>query len=425
MRRVLQQLQATALRTPVLRQRCIDVPLLAIQSPHIQAVCQRLRSQCQKQQLIGLAAPQIGEPLRIIAMRRTVPPQIKREIDLFSIGSSSDSESEADNASEYKSGASSDSLSSPQFTDSKASNCAADTSASRDSHSVDKRPASIDTRPQFDAHIKPNHDQNQVNQSLVDTDNESQNKQSNKLASETDSDNETLVVESAARSRLYDLSIDPQILINPVLSNHSSNHSAAFEGCSSIVGYCGAVQRCRRVSVEFTTPQGESQTLDLIDADARTVQHEVDHLDGRLFIDYVNEDPESKLISQQQLAVQKCVSYEELDRMQAKDEYRAHNEQIQAQIEMREHNARLEANRKRIAQEMEQAALAMEQSKQAQQIKQQEAQQKAQEAMEKQRLDQAKKLAESKVKSIKRAQLKAASKARRMQQMQPNQQKQQ
>ncbi|MBF0426399.1 MAG: peptide deformylase [Magnetococcales bacterium] len=66
-----------------------------------------------------------------------------------------------------------------------------------------------------------------------------------------------------------------------------SGMEIAREGCLSIPDYTGNVVRATEISVQYQDRHGEEQTLILHGFEARVWQHEVDHLEGRLFIDRI------------------------------------------------------------------------------------------------------------------------------------------
>ena len=77
------------------------------------------------------------------------------------------------------------------------------------------------------------------------------------------------------------------VLVNPQIVQASRNEKAR-EGCMSVPDFTGDVKRATRVVVTGQLPgSGESVTLTTDAFEARAVQHEVDHLDGLLFIDRV------------------------------------------------------------------------------------------------------------------------------------------
>ncbi|MGD2044783.1 MAG: peptide deformylase [Gemmatimonadota bacterium] len=82
---------------------------------------------------------------------------------------------------------------------------------------------------------------------------------------------------------------DQQIaLINPRLVWHSDRLEKQSEGCLSIPGLEEIVERPAEVHVEGHDPHGELVSIEADDLLARALQHEIDHLDGVLFLDRVS-----------------------------------------------------------------------------------------------------------------------------------------
>ncbi|WP_409345284.1 peptide deformylase [Paenibacillus sp. MBLB4367] len=77
-------------------------------------------------------------------------------------------------------------------------------------------------------------------------------------------------------------------LINPKIVDRSGEQLGP-EACLSFPGYVGSVKRANEVTVETLNRQGETVTLKGEGFLARCMQHEIDHLDGVLFIDHVKE----------------------------------------------------------------------------------------------------------------------------------------
>jgi peptide deformylase len=73
-------------------------------------------------------------------------------------------------------------------------------------------------------------------------------------------------------------------LVNPVIEARSGTETSE-EGCLSIPGIFEDVRRAARVKVRGLDEQGRAVTLDAEGYLARAIQHEVDHLDGVLFVD--------------------------------------------------------------------------------------------------------------------------------------------
>ncbi|MBS1706935.1 MAG: peptide deformylase [Armatimonadetes bacterium] len=78
----------------------------------------------------------------------------------------------------------------------------------------------------------------------------------------------------------------PTALVNPVIVE-SEGESLGQEGCLSIPGLYGNVFRSHRIVVEAYDRNGKPIGYELEGMPARVVQHEIDHLDGVLFIDKV------------------------------------------------------------------------------------------------------------------------------------------
>lgn len=76
----------------------------------------------------------------------------------------------------------------------------------------------------------------------------------------------------------------PTIMFNPVVVS-SEGMQLGEEGCLSIPGLFGMVERAEKVEVEALDHKGRESTFRLEGLDARVILHEIDHLDGVLFID--------------------------------------------------------------------------------------------------------------------------------------------
>ena len=76
-----------------------------------------------------------------------------------------------------------------------------------------------------------------------------------------------------------------QEMINPVITNYSDDTMEYEEGCLSIPGEYIRINRPRSIHVKFQTLSGKYKKWFLKGLEARIVQHEIDHLDGRLMTD--------------------------------------------------------------------------------------------------------------------------------------------
>ncbi|HEX5746756.1 MAG TPA: peptide deformylase [Archangium sp.] len=88
--------------------------------------------------------------------------------------------------------------------------------------------------------------------------------------------------ELAAREREP---VDFHVIINPRLTVEDPEPVEFFEGCLSVSGFSALVRRARAVRVEAFNENGEPITLQARGWYARILQHEIDHLDGMLYID--------------------------------------------------------------------------------------------------------------------------------------------
>jgi peptide deformylase len=84
-------------------------------------------------------------------------------------------------------------------------------------------------------------------------------------------------------------------LINPRILS-ASGEAVAEEGCLSVVGTRGRVQRPDKLTVEYEDRNGKKQKIEVADITARIFCHEIDHLDGILFVDKMiqEQDEEEK-----------------------------------------------------------------------------------------------------------------------------------
>ena len=79
----------------------------------------------------------------------------------------------------------------------------------------------------------------------------------------------------------------PKILINPEILK-SEGEEEMDEGCLSVPGYYETVRRAEKVSVRAQDTDGEFFELEADGLEAVCIQHEMDHLEGRLFVDYIS-----------------------------------------------------------------------------------------------------------------------------------------
>ena len=92
---------------------------------------------------------------------------------------------------------------------------------------------------------------------------------------------------------------EDRVLVNPVVTTLGDDTELDQEGCLSLGPIRLPVERAARVRVEARDEAGEQVSLEVEGADARVVQHELDHLDGTLIID--RTDPEARREALRQL----------------------------------------------------------------------------------------------------------------------------
>ncbi|MGB6943612.1 MAG: peptide deformylase [Bryobacteraceae bacterium] len=80
-------------------------------------------------------------------------------------------------------------------------------------------------------------------------------------------------------------SVPFQVLINPRIVGQSEEQAEFFEGCLSLSGFSALVKRSRQVAVEYWDERGQPRRLEAQGWYARILQHEIDHLQGCLYID--------------------------------------------------------------------------------------------------------------------------------------------
>lgn len=83
--------------------------------------------------------------------------------------------------------------------------------------------------------------------------------------------------------------IMPMVLVNPVIKALPGRQLTDEEGCLSFPGIRGDVPREERIEVDFQNTRGGSRKLVCGGWFARVVQHEVDHLNGVLFVDHMDK----------------------------------------------------------------------------------------------------------------------------------------
>ena len=90
---------------------------------------------------------------------------------------------------------------------------------------------------------------------------------------------------SAQLAELQRSPIDFHVIVNPKISILGDSSPEFFEGCLSVTGFAALVRRAAEVRVDCLNEQAEPVTIDAHGWYARILQHEIDHLNGTLYID--------------------------------------------------------------------------------------------------------------------------------------------
>jgi len=89
---------------------------------------------------------------------------------------------------------------------------------------------------------------------------------------------------------------EPIYFVNPVVKNKNSEKAIYEEGCLSVPGQFAEIERPNTCDVEYLDYNGNKQWLKAEGLLATCIQHEIDHLEGILFIDYLSKLKKSMII---------------------------------------------------------------------------------------------------------------------------------
>ena len=98
-----------------------------------------------------------------------------------------------------------------------------------------------------------------------------------------------------------------KVFINPEIIDYSTETFSMQEGCLSIPGLNAEVIRPKSITIRYQTPnfKGVEETFDGIYA--RVIQHEYDHIEGKLFIDYLSDEKKLEINEQLKKIIRKEV----------------------------------------------------------------------------------------------------------------------
>ena len=89
---------------------------------------------------------------------------------------------------------------------------------------------------------------------------------------------------------------EPQYFVNPVIKNKDKQNVKYEEGCLSVPDQFAEIERPNACEVEYLDYDGKKQLLKANGLLATCIQHEIDHLEGILFIDYLSKLKKSMII---------------------------------------------------------------------------------------------------------------------------------
>ena len=89
---------------------------------------------------------------------------------------------------------------------------------------------------------------------------------------------------------------EPRYFVNPIIKNKDQDKSTYEEGCLSVPNQFAEIDRPKKCDVEYLDYNGEKKILHAEGLLATCIQHEMDHLEGILFIDYLSKLKKSMII---------------------------------------------------------------------------------------------------------------------------------
>ncbi len=98
--------------------------------------------------------------------------------------------------------------------------------------------------------------------------------------------------------------MDPLVFINPEIIGTSEELSSYEEGCLSIPGMYGDVKRPAAIQIQAWNQKGRPFKLEADGLLATCIQHEFDHLNGKLFIDHLSDRKRAKLLKKYEKSVE-------------------------------------------------------------------------------------------------------------------------
>ena len=99
-----------------------------------------------------------------------------------------------------------------------------------------------------------------------------------------------VILECKENERYPEAQVIPlTVLVNPVITHYSEETAMGWESCLSLIDFRGLVRRSTEVAVEAFNRKGEKTVIEATDFLAVVLQHEIDHLNGKVFIDRMED----------------------------------------------------------------------------------------------------------------------------------------
>ena len=113
---------------------------------------------------------------------------------------------------------------------------------------------------------------------------------------------------------------DHVVLINPEIKFLSENFINSAESCLSVPSLVAEVDRCREIELKYTNLSGESISKKITGRDSAVIQHEVDHLVGKLFIDRLSQIKKKMVVTKLRKRILKQKNFRKMITMDQESE---------------------------------------------------------------------------------------------------------
>ena len=99
-----------------------------------------------------------------------------------------------------------------------------------------------------------------------------------------------VILECKENERYPEAQVIPlTVLVNPVITHYSEETAMGWESCLSLIDFRGLVRRSTEVTMEALNRKGEKTVIEATDFLAVVLQHETDHLNGKVFLDRMED----------------------------------------------------------------------------------------------------------------------------------------